>query len=81
MRIGKPIPKKIKGQNGVGGKYGAAKEIPVNIINRKLSHLIMEMIQPDCLSDMMEGLEFVVIVEKCFFLWTKAFHSIPINLI
>lgn len=55
MRIGKPIPKKMKGQNGVGGKNGAAKEIPVNIINRKLSHLMMEVIQPDFLSDIMEG--------------------------
>lgn len=55
MRIGKPIPKKIKGQNGVGGKYGAAKEIPVNIINRKLSHLMMEMIHPGFLSDITKG--------------------------
>lgn len=68
--MGKPIPKKINGQNGVGGKNGAAKEIPVNIINRKLSHLIMEVIQPGFLSDIVGILEFVVIVEECFFFRT-----------
>ena len=46
MRIGKPIPKNMKGQKIAGEKYGAAKEIPVRIIKRKFNHLRTKVMQP-----------------------------------